>query len=639
MFKFKLTSIFGLTVLCCIFSVTTGKAQNTKRNHFTKNDYTKHQYDIKMRDGVKLHTVVYRPKDTSQTYPILMERTPYSCRPYGKNVMPKRIMSNPYMVQDGYIFVCQDVRGRWLSGGDISTVTPNVPGPKGIDESSDAYDTIKWLVKNIPDNNGKVGQYGISYPGFYTLAAMPNAPKALDASSPQAPVTDFFFDDYHHKGAFVMDYWYNFNLFGTRRPAPTDTAWYHLPNIHTRDAYWFYLHKMEPFSNSKKYYKNDFFYHQLINHPNYDKFWQKRDILPWLKNIHHPVLVVGGLNDAEDLYGALHAYKAIEKQNPGIHNTLVEGPWSHGQWSEPNGPIVVGNIYYGSNINRFFKKNIEAPFFRANLEGEGKADLPEALVYDTGLRKWDRFNHWPPKNAKRTSWYVHANGSFNRKKPKNKEKKYSQYVSDLSHPVPMESIPRIRFTPRPYMTSDQRFAARRPDVLTFDTQTLKKNVTITGPISAKLFVSTSGTASDWIVKLIDVFPPNMGERETALVDSLKAYKPKNVLLDNYHELIRTGVIRGRFRTGFDNPEPFKPNKITKVDVPLQAVNHTFKKGHKIEIQIQSTDFPLFDLNPQKYVKNIFKADSSDFQNATQRIYHTPGHPSIIEMGILKGQAH
>jgi len=599
------------------------------QNNFTNEDYTKSQHDITMRDGVKLHVVVYAPKDQSQKYPILLKRTPYSCRPYKEGKIPKQIVRNPYLQKAGFIFVCEDVRGRWMSGGQYTTMTPDKEDPDKIDESSDAYDTIDWLVKNIPNNSGKVGQWGISYPGFYTSASLPDAHPALVASSPQAPVSDFFFDDFHHQGAYLMSYWYATFLFGYQKSAPVDTAWYKPPKLPSHDAYWFYSHKLEPLTGASKYYgPHNFFWQELVNHPNYDDFWQSRNILPHLKGIHHPVMTVGGWFDAEDLYGALNTYKAIEKQNPGIQNTIVMGPWSHGQWASNNPHQMVGDIYFGDNISKFYKKNIEYPFFMETLKGKDMGKLPEAYMFDTGRKEWSKFDDWPPKNAQKQTWYIHADESLNDSKPNKNEKAYSQYVSDLEHPVPYSQANDVVFTPRSYMTSDQRENARRPDVLTFQTGVLDHDVTLSGKILANLYVSTSGTASDWIVKLVDIYPPSTPEND---------YTPKGVELDNYHQLVRSEIIRGRFRDSYEHPEPFKPNKVTYVDLPLQDVYHTFKKGHQIQIQIQSTWFPLFDLNPQKYVPNIFKADKSDFQNATQRVYHTPKHPTSIEVEVLKKQ--
>jgi len=592
----------------------------------SRDDYTKNEVYIEMRDGIKLHTTIYQPQDSTESYPILIKRTPYSCRPYGEDVFPDEIHSNPYLVEEGFIFVCQDVRGRWMSEGRYSTMTPNIPGPKGPDESSDTYDTIEWLINNIPNNSGKVGQYGISYPGFYTAAGLPDAHPALVASSPQAPIADFFFDDFHHHGAYLMSYWYATNVFGYQHEGPTDTAWYSLPDVPGNDFYWFALDSLEPLTRASRYYGEDnFFWQEIINHPNYDQFWQRRNLLPHLRDIDHAVLVVGGWFDAEDLYGPLNIYRTIEKENPNATNTIVMGPWTHGDWSRNIKNQVIGDIYFGKNLSDFFKKKIEYPFFRYYLKGEGSLELPEATMFDTGLKEWKRFRQWPPSESFPKKWYIHSDGSLSDREPGTDEREFSEYTSDLSHPVPHIETPMLRFTPRPYMTSDQRFAARRPDVLTFETGVLKQDITLAGDMLAHLYVSTTGTDSDWIVKLVDVYPPEVEEPEET---------PGDVELDNYHQMVRSEVIRGRFRNSYEHPEPFEPGKITYVDLPLQDVLHTFKKGHKIQIQIQSTWFPLIDLNPQKYVPNIFKATESDFINTVQRVYHTPEYPTSIEVKLF-----
>jgi putative CocE/NonD family hydrolase len=593
---------------------------------FTEDDYTKKEYQVEMRDGVKLHTTVYAPKDQSQEYPILMKRTPYSCRPYGEDKMP-RSLGNPWMVSEGYIFVCQDVRGRWMSEGDYTTMTPNIPGPDGIDESSDTYDTVEWLINNIPNNNGNVGQWGISYPGFYTTAGLPDAHPALVASSPQAPISDFFFDDFHHHGAYLQSYWYVTPLFGIQHEGPTDTAWYDFPDVGTQDGYYFYKDKLGIQKNTKNFFREDnFFWNELAAHPNYDEFWQQRNILPHLKGIDHNVMVVGGWFDAEDLYGPLNTYKTIEKNNPEANNMLVMGPWSHGDWARLRQHQLVGEIHFGDSLSHQYQRDIEAPFFRQHLKGGEDAQLPEAYVFDTGKKMWSSFDTWPPKNAQKKTWYVHGDGSLNNQKPTDESSHYSKYVSDPDKPVPYVEEQKIVFTPRPFMTDDQRFAARRPDVLTFETEVLEEDVTLAGEILANLHVATTGTAADWVVKLIDVYPPSVEEGDAI---------PEGVELDNYHQMVRSEVIRGRFRNSYEKPEPFTPGKVTYVDLPLQDVYHTFKKGHKIQIQIQSTWFPYIDRNPQTYVENIFEADLSDFTKQTHRVYHNAQYPTNIEVDILK----
>jgi len=608
-----------------LFALSLAWPSLAQQNNFSSEDYTKAQYNIEMRDGVKLHTVVYSPKDTSQEYPIIMKRTPYSCRPYDEGKIPERIIRNPYMQKEGFIVVCQDVRGRWMSEGQYTTMTPNKDGDNEIDESSDTYDTVEWLINNIPNNNGKVGQWGISYPGFYTTAGLPDAHPAMAASSPQAPIADFFFDDFHHHGAYFMSYWYVTPLFGIQKNAPTDTSWYNFAQTGTQDGYYFYSN-LTPLTKADKFYSEDnFFWQELINHPNYDEFWQSRNILPHLKDINHPVMTVGGWFDAEDLYGPLNTYRSIEEKNPGLSNTLVMGPWSHGQWASYNPHQKVGEIYFGEGISEFYKKEIEYPFFMKHLKDADMGTLPEAYMFDTGDKSWSKFEDWPPKKAQKKSWYIHGDGSLNDSEPQKSSNEYTEYESNIETPVPYREENEIVFTPREYMTDDQRFAARRPDVITFETEVLEEDVTLAGDMLANLYVSTSGTASDWIVKLVDVYPASTQETE---------FTPDDVELDNYHQMVRSEAIRGRFRDSYEDPKPFEPNKVTYVDLPLQDVYHTFKKGHKIQIQIQSTWFPLIDLNPQKYVPNIFKADESDFQDAIQRVYHTPEYPTNIEVKVL-----
>lgn len=618
--SFFLALIFMLAGASAVFAQNMDKVLTKE---YSKKHYTKKAYTIEMRDGVKLYTVVYAPKDKSQEYPFLMKRTPYSCRPYEEGVFPRALSRNPYLVKEGYIFVCQDVRGRWMSEGDYTNMTPNMEDPDIPDESSDTYDTIEWLLANVPNNNGKVGMYGISYPGFYTAAALPDAHPALVASSPQAPIADFFFDDFHRNGAFTMSYFAAVPWFGFQSE-PTTERWYQGPRVPTADDYYFYLNKVTPLKKAHNYFTNEnFFWNNIINHPNYDEFWQKRNLRPALRGIDNGVLVVGGWFDAQDLFGALNIYKTIEKHNPAAKNTLVMGPWKHGAWSGFKEHHVVGDIYYGENIDHFYKKNIEAPFFRHYLKGDTTLNLPEAYMFDTGSKEWDEYAQWPPKGAVTKKLYIHANGTLSFEEPSASEEDFTQYISDPHNPVPATESIAFGFIP-PYQTADQRFAARRPDVITFTTDVLKEPVTISGPMLANLFVSTSGTGSDWIVKVIDVYPPQVEEGE---------YIPEGVVLDNYHQYQRGGVMRGRFRDSFSDPKPFVAGEVTYVDLPLWDIHHTFKKGHRIQIQIQSTWFPLADINPQTYVENIYKADESAFRKAEQHVYHTPEYPTSIEVYI------
>jgi putative CocE/NonD family hydrolase len=613
----------------------------TNNDSYVEDHFNKKEVTIEMRDGIKLHTTIYSPKDTSQAYPILLKRTPYSCKPYGANEYPANIGPNKYMMKQGYIVVYQDVRGRWMSEGtydNMRAYMPDKQSEKDIDESSDTYDTIDWLVKNVNNNNGKVGTWGISYPGFYATYSAIDAHPALKAASPQACIGDFFFDDFHHNGAYLLSYFRATSLFGTPKDQPIDTAWYKLPDLKTEDQYQFFL-DAGPLSNLNKYFQydpvddpglrkenlvDDFFWQELIDHPNYDSVWQKKGIIQHLKNIKPSVatMVVGGWFDAEDLYGPLETYKTIEAYNPENYNTLVFGPWDHGGWARSKSRNTVGNYYFGDSISDFFQQEIESRFFEHFLKNDGdhNSGLPEAYVFDSGKKVWKTFDSWPPKNIVRQQWYLSENQKLS--KTKGIEQKMT-FVSDLKRPVPYSEDIKTVFTPRKYMTDDQRFAARRPDVLVFETEVLEEDFTLAGDILARLMVSTTGTDADWIVKVIDVHPADTKNNNEDLQGHLK--------MSNYHLMVRSEVMRGKFRNSFSEPEPFVPNQKTGVNIKLQDVFHTFKKGHKLQVQVQSTWFPLIDLNPQTFVPNIYKAKESDFKTQS----HTVFTSSSIEFTVLE----
>ena len=556
-----------------------------------------------------------------------MNRTCYNASSYANYKLhghPSR-----YLVEDGYILVFQDVRGRYMSEGEFNNMTPNIPGnnpknKKDIDESSDTWDTIDWLIKNLKGNNGRVGIFGISYPGFYSAASLPDAHPALKACSPQAPVSDFFFDDFHHMGAYLQSYTAAFAVFGYQKKEPTKENWFMEKMMRfyanqPKDAYDFHL-KMGPLKNfTEKYHHDNFFWKQVVDHPNYDTFWQKRNILPHLNNIKPAVLTVGGWFDAEDLYGPLNIYKTIEKTSPAAKNTIVMGPWGHGDWASENGKSTHNHIYFGDSISTFYMRDIEKPFFAYHLKDEGKESLPEAYMFNTGKKEWQKFDKWPPENIPPLQLYFGENGKLSIDKPIN-EKVVFEYISDPAKPVPYTSQTEgLTFTPRAFMSDDQREASRRPDVLTFETDTLTDEVTIAGEILAKLKVAISGTDADFIVKLIDVYPPDHPGYE---------HNPKNIVMGGYQQLVRSEVFRGRFRNSFSKPEPFVPDQVTDINVPLQDVLHTFKKGHRVMIQIHSTWFPYIDRNPQKYVENIYKADEKDFIKSAIKVYGT----SVIGAG-------
>ncbi len=644
--KNKLVLIMLLLLSCMPFSSCIETSKDESDDLVVKDTYVEDHFDkkeviIEMRDGVKLHTTIYSPKDKSKPYPILLKRTPYSSRPYGENEYPSKIGPNKYMMKQGYIVVYQDVRGRWMSEGtydNMRAYIPNKQSETDIDESSDTYDTIDWLVKNIDNNNGKVGTWGISYPGFYATYSTIDAHPALKAASPQACIGDFFFDDFHHNGAYLLSYFRATALFGTPKDQPVDTAWYKLPDLKTEDQYQFFL-DAGPLSNLNKYFQyetvdnpglrkeglvDDFFWQELIDHPNYDSVWQKKGIIQHLKNIKPTVatMVVGGWFDAEDLYGPLETYKTIEAHNPDNYNTLVFGPWDHGGWARSKIKNTVGNYYFGDSISDFFQQQIESRFFEHFLKNSGdhNSGLPEAYVFDSGKKTWYTFDSWPPENISKQNWYLSANQKLS--KILYEEEKIS-FISDLKRPVPYSEDIKTVFTPRKYMTDDQRFAARRPDVLVFETDVLEEDLTLAGDILAKLMVATTGTDADWIVKVVDVHPVDTENNNEDLQDHLK--------MSNYHLMVRSEVMRGRFRNSFSQPEPFISNQKTAVNIKLQDVFHTFKKGHKLQVQIQSTWFPLIDLNPQTYVPNIYKAKESDFKTQT----HTVFTSSSIELTVLE----
>ena len=589
-------------------------------------NYTKYEYRIPMRDGATLFTSVYVPKDTTQTFPIMLNRTPYTVAPYGDGYKTS-IGPSVSMMKEKYIFAYQDVRGKFMSDGEYVDVRPHIPQKKSnndVDESSDTFDTIDWLVKNVPRNNGTVGMWGISYPGFYAAHGLINAHPALKAVSPQAPIGDWFMgDDFHHNGAFFLIDGFNFyRSFGKPRPKLT-TTWPPGFEYPTPDAYRFLLEGGSLASLKKNYYGDTVqFWNELFKHPTYDEFWKARSVPQHLKKITPAVMTVGGLFDAEDLYGPLHMYDAIEKQNPKTYNILVLGPWYHGGWARGEGDYF-GNIRFGEKTSVFYQEHIELPFFNYYLKGKGELHLPDAYVFETGSNEWKQYETWPPKNIERKKIYFQANGKLSMNAPtENDAAAYDEYISNPNRPVPYIADIRNNRT-REYMIDDQRFVWQRPDVLSYETDPLEHSVTTAGPITANLFVSTTGTDADFIVKIIDVFP-----------DSTKETSPNaDVKMGGFQMLVLAEVMRARFRTSFEKPTAMKPNEITNVKFQLQDVNHCFKRGHKIMVQVQSSWFPLVDRNPQKFV-NLYEAKESDFQKATHRIYRNANSSSCIEMGVL-----
>jgi hypothetical protein len=598
---------------------------------YVRENYSKYEYRIAMRDGVKLFTAVYIPKDVvsdGKTYPILMVRTPYNVAPYGLDEFPANVGPSPLFAHEKFIFVYQDVRGRYMSEGDFTIVRPQKPvkiGPKDTDESTDAYDTIDWLVKNIPGNSGKVGIWGISQPGFFATAAMIDSHPALVAVSPQAPVTDYYLgDDIYHNGAFMLAARFNmYQGFKPRGDEPT-TPQPMLPfDYGTPDGYDFYLSLGTLANADERYFKHAQPYWTMnVKNNTYNDFWQARSVWKYLKNVKPAVMLVGGWYDAEDPQGLFRQYSFMEKNSPATADMIVVGPWTHGGFARGDGDRV-GNVTFGSKTALYFREKIEFPFFMHYLKGKDEGTLPKAWVFETGVNQWRKFPAWPPKDVKATDIFLDEKGKISWTEPA--AKGYDEYVSDPAKPVPYigHVLMGMRYD---YMTEDQRFAASRTDVLVYKSEPLDHDVTVAGPISVDLKVSTSGTDSDFVVKLIDVFPGKYPDYEampangTANAPPGPRATPANaVQLGGYQELIRGEPFRGKYRKSMSEPIPFKPGVAERVTYEMPDILHTFRAGHRIMVQVQSSWFPLTDRNPQKFV-DITNALSTDFVKATERVY-------------------
>jgi len=598
--------------------------------------YTKYDYQIPMRDGVRLYTTVYLPKDRSKTYPILLNRTPYSVQPYGADRYPspddarlvERIAPSLYFMREGYIFARQDVRGAFMSGGTFVDIRPHARAKGEIDESTDAYDTIDWLVKNVAPNNGKVGMWGISYPGFYAAQGAVDAHPALKAVSPQAPVTEWFIGDDFHQGALMLGDAFDFYAsFGKPRPKPIKKKDWGF-EYNAGDAYEFFL-DMGPLANANaRYFENKIpFWNDMMQHGVRDDFWKARDPRPYYKNVKPAIMTVGGWFDAEDAFGALETYRTFERQSPGANNTLVMGPWIHGGWVRTDGDHL-GNVSFGAKQSLFYREHIEFPFFQKYLKGKQVSAPPEAWAFETGTNVWQRYNAWPPPGAKPVFVAFHAGGKLSDSPVSGAEDAsgLDAYVSDPAKPVPYRDKPSARLD-HEYVIDDQRFASRRPDVLTYSTGDLEGDVTVGGPVEASLWVSTTGTDADFVVKLIDVYPPDFPDPTP---------NPAGVHMGGYQQLVRGEVMRAKFRTSYEKPVPFKPGEPTLVRFTLPDTLHTFRAGHRIMVQVQSSWFPLVDRNPQTFT-DIYTAKESDFHAATHRVHRTPSMSSGIKLGVLRGK--
>lgn len=582
---------------------------------------------IEMRDGTRLFTAIYTPKNASKRYPIMMVRSPYSSGPYGKSRFKRRLGPSLQFTKAGFIFVYQDVRGKYMSEGLFVPVRPHIPNKKGkqFDESSDTYDTIEWLLANVPNHNGRVGTWGISAPGFYTTHTTIEAHPALKAASPQAPVTDWWLgDDRHHNGALMLQASFSFvPSYGAVRPKPSTRGTPGFRNYNSRDGYRWYLDQGPVTAfNDKHLHRKNPLWNDLMEHEDYDAWWQARTPLPHLNDVKVAILTVGGFFDAQDLYGPLKTYQAFEKRNPKGTNNLIMGPWSHGGWARGDGSRYEA-ITFDQKTGPYYRDKIEFPFFAHHLKGEGKLELPEASIFVTGSNQWHAFDHWPPKEATPTKLYVHAAGGVSFKKPRGKGG-YREYVSDPDNPVPHTPDKVIRRDDR-YVVKDQRFVASRPDVLVYESSPLTKDVTVIGELFAHLYVTTTGTDADFIVKLIDVYPddaPDVGQGR------------RKIKMGGFQFMVRGEIMRAKYRNSFEHPEAMKPGEVTKVRFDMQDVAHTFLKGHKIMVQIQSTWFPLANRNPQVFTKQ-YKAPAESYQKATHRVYMTPDHPSHLELSTLK----
>lgn len=617
-----------ISLLIVFIFISNGCAQTQQDK--VKEKYEKHEYQITMRDGKKLFTSVYTPRDKSWKYPILMVRTPYSVAPYGEDKYTGFLGASPEFLDEGFIFVFQDVRGRFMSEGEFDNMRAYIPNKKDksqVDESSDTYDTIEWLIKNIDNNNGKVGMWGSSYPGFYAIMGVIDAHPNLICVSPQAPISDWFAgDDMHHNGAFSVLMSFNFfKGFGIPRLEPT-TSWSKPVDYASPDAYNFFITYTPIKKLNDELLKNEIpFWDTMSAHGTYDYYWKSRSNLQHLKNIKPALLIVGGWYDAEDMYGPLHIYKTIEKNDPKNNSRIVMGPWTHGAWIYTKGDSL-GDFSFDQNTADFYRKEILLPFFKYYLKGEGDLKLNDAYVFNTGENKWNNYETWPPKNVSEIKYYFQPEEKLNSSLPKD-DNSFTEYVSDPFNPVPYTAKfeDSKNFYNRLHLIEDQRYASARPDVITFETDALPENVTIAGPITADLFVSTTGTDADFVVKVIDVYPDDEKNPDP---------NPAKVEMGGYQRLVRTEIFRSKFRNSYENPEPFVPNQIAEVKINLNDAYHTFKAGHKIMIQVQSSYFPFFDVNPNTFC-DIYSADKGQFNKAEIKVYHSKDFPSSVILSTIK----
>jgi putative CocE/NonD family hydrolase len=615
----------------------TQQQQMQQMMEFYKTHYAKHEYHIAMRDGAKLYAQAYTPIagqfEDKGPYPILMTRTPYSCGSYDNATVQPRVTGNMEMLHSGYILVCEDVRGRWDSEGTWFEMTPSKDG-KGIDESTDMYDTVDWLLKNVPGNNGRVGILGISYPGFYTAASIIDGHPAIKAASPQAPIINLMDgDDAYHGGAFMLGANHSFYVEGfAPQKNPLTSAPRDRFAIPVKNAYAYYLGLGAVKNTDTAEAGTNAYYHDQVVHTSYDAYWVARNLAPHLHGVKAAVMSVGGWFDAEDLAGPVSTFHAIARLSPeAAADTLVEGPWVHGGWSRGTGESL-GDIQFGSETGDFYRKNIEAPFFAHYLKDAAWTPLPKAYVFETGSDVWKKYDAWPPKQAAAKTIYFHAGGSLSWSAPAEKASK-DEYVSDPAHPVPYVGYMTGADPPQRYMDDDQRFAAERPDVLVYETDPLTEDVTVAGPVKPRLKIASTGTDADFVVKLIDVFPEDFAYPEEGASQGKRVLGVAPVIMGGYEMLVRGEPFRAKFRNSASSPEALVPGKVTSVDFSMQDVNHTFLKGHRIMVQVQSSWFPLVDRNPQVFM-DIAKAANADYKKATETVFHQADAPSGVELMVM-----
>jgi putative CocE/NonD family hydrolase len=636
MLKLLRRSCAVLGLIVCLITISTAQQPGAPpADDYVRTHYTKYEYRIPMRDGKRLFTAVYVPKDAAGgPYPFLMDRTPYNVGPYGEDRYPQRLGPSEEFEKAGYIFVYQDVRGRWMSEGEFQEMRPHIDdkkSPQDVDDASDTYDTIDFLLKSVPNNNGKVGIWGISYPGFYTSASIIDSHPALVAASPQAPMTDLFMgDDAYHGGAFMLSA--NFGFYVSFRPqtepqTPQPTTPF---NFGTPDSYKFYLQAGNVANLDKLYLKgSNWLFNDQVKHDSYDAYWQARDLSRHMKNVKCAVLVVGGWYDAEDLSGPFKTFSAINKFNPETPITLVEGPWVHGGWARTDGSHL-GDVQFNSKTAEYFRANIQFPFFEHYLKGKG-ATQPKAVVFETGTNEWRRLDEWPPKAAVAKTLYFHAGGKLSFDPPA-EAKGVDEYVSDPNHPVPFVGYT-TDTVPQRYMVDDQRFASYRPDVLVYQTEPLEEDITIAGPISPKLKIASSGSDSDFVVKLIDVYPENYPDAEGTSTGNKRITDAPPLHLGGYEELLRGEPFRAKFRNSWEKPEALTPGKEADINFTMPDLYHTFRRGHRIMVQVQSSWFPLTDRNPQTFT-DIPNARPDEFQKATEQVFHKKDAASGVELMVM-----